>query len=200
METNTVIFDLGKVLVQYDWETYLASFQFDETTYEAIANAIFLNEDWEEGDKGAPADEWLQMFIENAPEYEGEIRKVYENLGDCVYPFNYTLDFVEYFEERGYRIFYLSNYSEGLYEKTKEKLSFIEAFDGGIFSYCEKSIKPDKTIYKLLLERYDIHPEETLFFDDRTDNVAVAKELGIQGIVFTPKVVNDYITLDKKEH
>lgn len=193
METNTVIFDLGKVLVQYDWETYLSSFQFDETTYEVIANAVFLNEDWEKGDEGTPADEWLQLFIENAPQYEAEIREVYENLGDCVYPFNYTLDFVEYFEEKGYRIFFLSNYSDGLYEKTKEKLSFIEAFDGGIFSYREKCIKPDKTIYKLLLERYDICPEEALFFDDREDNVAVAKELGIQGIVFTPEVVNDYI-------
>lgn len=173
VDTNTVIFDLGRVLVEYDWKSYLDSFQFNKETYDIIANAMFLNEDWEAGDRGADPEEWLELFIDNAPEYEDEIREVYENLGECIYPFNYTLELIEYFEEKGCRIFYLSNYSEGLYEMSKDKLSFIEAFDGGVFSYEEKCIKPDKTIYKILLERYDIIPEDALFFDDREENVEV---------------------------
>lgn len=193
MDTNTVIFDLGNVLVAYDWKRYLASFQFDERTYDAVADAMFLNEDWVAGDAGVPADEWLDLFIENAPEYEEEIRMVYEKLEECIYMYDYTLEFIEYFEERGYRIFYLSNYSEGLYEKTKDALSFIEAFDGGVFSYKEKCIKPDEKIYKLLMERYDITPEDALFFDDREENVVAAKKLGMHGVVFTPDVVKEYI-------
>lgn len=193
METNTVVFDLGKVLVQYDWESYLSSFQFDEETYHIVANAMFLNEDWEAGDRGASPEEWLELFIDNAPEYEEEIREVYENLDECIYPFDYTLEWIEYFEERGYRIFYLSNYSEGLYEMTQDKLSFIEAFDGGVFSYQEKCIKPDKRIYEILLERYQIIPEETLFFDDRKENIETAIKLGMQGVLFTPEIVKGYL-------
>lgn len=193
IETNTVVFDLGKVLVQYDWQSYLSSFQFDEETYQIVANAMFLNEDWEAGDKGASPEEWLELFIDNAPEYEGEIREVYENLDECIYPFDYTLEWIEYFEERGYRIFYLSNYSEGLYEMTQDKLSFIEAFDGGVFSYQEKCIKPDKHIYEVLLERYQIIPEETLFFDDRKENIETAIKLGMQGVLFTPEIVKGYL-------
>ena len=50
MKRNIVIFDLGNVLVRYDWETFLSSFQFDETTYQAVANAIFLSDVWQQGD------------------------------------------------------------------------------------------------------------------------------------------------------
>ncbi len=190
MTADTVIFDLGNVLVEYDWKSCLASFGFDKETYEVIANAVFLNEDWEKGDAGASPDEWLALFIENAPEYEKEIRRVYEELEGCIKSYIYTPNLIKYFRDKGYRIFYLSNYSEYLYEKTKDKLSFIETFDGGIFSYKEKCIKPNRAIYQILLERYDITAEKALFFDDRPDNIAQACELGIQGILFTTETVN----------
>lgn len=190
MEKTTVIFDLGKVLVEYDWQSYLKSFSFDEKVYHIIANAMFLNEDWETGDRGATPEEWLSLFIENAPSYETEIRKVYSNLGECAYIFSYTLELLEYFEEKGYQIFFLSNYSEYLYEKTKEKLCFLDAFDGGVFSFREKCIKPDKTIYMRLLERYNICPKEAIFFDDREENIRAAEEVGIHGIIFTQETVD----------
>ena len=56
--------------------------------------------------------------------------------------------------------------------------------DGGIFSYEEKVIKPEATIYRLLLERYNLNAEECVFFDDVEKNVLAARETGIHGIVF----------------
>lgn len=187
---NTVVFDLGKVLVAFDWEQYLTSFDYDEHTYEAIADAVFRNDDWEYGDTGAVnGEEWLTLFIANAPNYEQEIRCVYESLGECIYPYAYTSDWVGTYRDKGYRVFYLSNYSQGLYEKTKAQLSFLDMFDGGVFSFLEKCIKPDYEIYKKLIERYAIVPEETLFFDDRKENIQAAKKLGFQGHVFTKEVL-----------
>lgn len=190
MKKTTVIFDLGKVLVEYDWQSYLETFSFDDEVFHIISKAMFLNEDWETGDRGATSEEWLSLFIENAPSYETEIRKVYRDLGECAYLFPYTLELVEYFEEKGYRIFFLSNYSEYLYEKTKEKLCFLDAFDGGVFSFHEKCIKPDKSIYMRLLERYNICPEEAIFFDDREENIRAAEEVGIHGILFTQETAD----------
>lgn len=46
---DTVIFDLGKVLVEYDWESYLKQFCFDEKTFQVLADAIFLSEAWSLG-------------------------------------------------------------------------------------------------------------------------------------------------------
>ena len=115
---------------------------------------------------------------------------VYENLEKCVYLFPYTLKLIQFFRKNGYRILFLSNYSEYLYEKTKGTLSFIETFDGGVFSFEETCIKPDKLIYERLLEKYHIAPEEALFFDDREENVRAAEELGIHGILFTSETAD----------
>ena len=48
MKKTTVIFDLGNVLVAYDWKSYLKTFSFDDNVFHTIANAMFLNSDWEE--------------------------------------------------------------------------------------------------------------------------------------------------------
>lgn len=76
---------------------------------------------------------------------------------------------------------------------TKEELGFINSFDGGVFSYKEKCIKPEEKIYKTLLTRYNIKPENAIFFDDRPENVEAAKMLGIQAVVFTPEVAEEYL-------
>ena len=76
---NTVIFDVGNVLVGYDWQSYLRTFQYSEEIYERVADAVFRNEDWLEGDIGrVSTEEWLKLFIENAPEVEPQIREVFE--------------------------------------------------------------------------------------------------------------------------
>lgn len=187
---DTVIFDLGNVLAEYDWERYLGEFKFDQKTYDAVAGAMFLNEDWVKADAGEiSAADWEKSFIENAPEYEAEIRQVYAAIGGCIRRFDYTDDWIKTLRRKGMKIYYLSNYSEGLYEASKEQLSFIDTFDGGIFSYQEKCIKPDPDIYIRLLKRYQIKPEEAVFYDDRPENIKTAENLGIHGVVFTRDLV-----------
>ncbi|MGF0032884.1 HAD family hydrolase [Bariatricus sp. SGI.154] len=182
---KTVIFDLGKVLVDYDWETYLRTFHYEEDIYQRVADAVFRNEDWVQGDIGnVTTEEWLNLFIENAPECEAQIREVFQGFGGTIVPLDYTEAWIRYFRENGYRIYYLSNFSCELYRQSKETLSFIDDFDGGIFSWKEKCIKPDEEIYHRLLNRYSIIPEEALFYDDRPENVEAARKLGINGIVF----------------
>ncbi len=48
---KNVIFDVGQVLVDYDWETYLDSFGFAPEKRERIAKATFQSPVWEERDE-----------------------------------------------------------------------------------------------------------------------------------------------------
>ena len=59
--------------------------------------------------------------------------------------------------------------------------------DGGILSFRERLIKPDAEIYRLLLSRYSMKPEESVFLDDTLANVDAARALGIHGICFRTK-------------
>lgn len=193
-EIDTVIFDIGNVLVHFDWVGYLKSLEFDETTYEHVADAMFRNEDWVAGDLGlVTTEEWLQLFIDNDPVYETQIRKTFARFGASIVPYEFTEQWIQYFRRNGMKIYYLSNYSEELYRQSKERLLFLNQFDGGVFSWKEKCIKPDKDIYEILLSRYEIDPKHALFFDDRKENVEAAVKLGIRGVVFRPEIARQML-------
>ena len=57
-------------------------------------------------------------------------------------------------------------------------------FDGEVVSCEEHTVKPEPQIYRILLERYGLQPDETLFIDDRRANIEAAEALGIHGRLF----------------
>lgn len=182
---DTAIFDIGNVLIDFAWESYMKSLDFDAVTYEHVADAMFRNEDWDQGDLGQiTTEEWLNLFIENDPEYEDEIRKTFSGFGASIIPYGFLEEWFACFRKHGIKLYFLSNYSKEMYRQSKERLSFLDGFDGGIFSWREKCMKPDAKIYQLLLERYKINPEKALFFDDREENVNAFEAFGIHGVVF----------------
>ena len=89
-----------------------------------------------------------------------------------------TVRLIKELKERGYKLYVLSNMSKEYIEFLR-KLSVFEYFDYEVVS-CEVHLgKPNPEIYKYLLEHCGLNPFETIFIDDRHDNVEVAAELGI---------------------
>ena len=58
------------------------------------------------------------------------------------------------------------------------------AFDGEVVSSEVHLCKPEPEIYKLVLERYGLEASESLFLDDRIENVNAAIACGIGGVLF----------------
>ena len=184
-QAEAVVFDIGNVLVAFSWEEYLKSLGFDEETYEHVANAMFRNEDWYAGDLGlVTTKQWLELFIENDPAYESQIRYTFENFGRAIVPYKYTKPWTTLLKQRKKKIYFLSNYSEEMFCQSKEQLDFLGYFDGGLLSWEEKCMKPDDQIYKILLKRYHLKPEKCVFFDDRMENVEGARRAGMKAFLF----------------
>lgn len=182
---DAIVFDIGNVLIAFAWEDYLKSLGFDAETYEHVADAMFRNEDWDAGDLGlVTTEQWLELFIENDPAYEAQIRYTFENFGRSIVPYNYTKPWTTLLKQQKKRLYFLSNYSDEMYRQSKEQLDFLGYFDGGVFSWEEKCMKPDERIYKILLERYHLTPEKCIFFDDRMENVEGARKAGMQAFLF----------------
>ena len=88
---KNIVFDIGKVLVRFDWEDYLASFQFPEEETTAIAKAMFLSSNWNLVDEGRLSYEEIeQIFVDSCPAYADNIRLVLAHFGDCITRFPYT--------------------------------------------------------------------------------------------------------------
>ncbi|GFI11093.1 MAG: HAD family phosphatase [Lachnospiraceae bacterium] len=186
MKITTIIFDLGRVLVGYGWEAYLRKLVPEPAAYEAVERAVFKSPAWVEHDKGLLGrEEEIMDFVAAAPEYEKEIRAVYENLGECTWSLDYAVPWIQELKEKGYRVYALSNWPEHIYQQRGDKLDLLELMDGYFLSFQEHLIKPDEKAFLRLMEKYGIEPGEAVFLDDTRANVLAAERLGIHGILFT---------------
>lgn len=183
---NTVIFDIGMVLVYFRWKELFADLGFKGEKFDRIAEATVHNPWWNEFDKGLMSvEEVVDKYAQTAPEYEAEITKIYDHSNQFIEVFDYTDSWIHELKERGYKVYVLSNWSEPAYEANKDThMSFLKEMDGGILSFREGLIKPDRAIYQLLCERYQINPKEAVFLDDNVRNIESAKEFGLNTILF----------------
>lgn len=185
---RNIIFDVGNVLVEYSWERMLKALHITGEAYDAVAKATALSPMWNELDRSLLSDEEiLQGFIKNAPEYEREIRLVWDNIPESIHCYDYSVEWVRKFRKKGYKTYILSNYSKRGYEVTKQELPFVADMDGVLFSYEVKLVKPEPEIYQTLLEKFQLKSEECVFLDDNEKNVIAAREAGIHAIHFKSK-------------
>lgn len=185
---TTIIFDIGNVLADFVWEEHYRSFGYDEETFLRIAKATVKNPAWNEYDRGVlTEEEVLQEFIKSDPGLEDIIRQVLKNKKTMVIRNDYAIPWIKELQGKGYRCLYLSNFSKSAETDCAEALDFIPYMDGGILSYREKVIKPMPEIYQLLIDRYELVPEECVFLDDTVCNLEAAEKFGIHTIHFVNK-------------
>lgn len=186
---DTVIFDIGNVLVDFCWKDALLGMNLDEVIMDRLAKATVLDELWDEFDKGVLSEEEiLEGFIKNDPEIESVIRDFfYVHYFNIVKKRDYANEWIDSLKKRGYKVYFLSNFSKKGFRDLAKHLDFVEKGDGAVISYIENLIKPDPAIYEVLLSRYSINPECAVFIDDTLKNVEAAKQFSLNVIQFIDK-------------
>ena len=183
---NTIIFDLGAVLV--DWNPhylYRNLFADEQEMKDFLAN--ITTPDWnEEQDAGRPLQEGTDLLVQQHPQHEANIRAFYgrweEMLGDAIAG---TVELFNQLKQSGkYKIYALTNWSAETFPFAVARFNFLEWFDGVVVSGTEKMRKPAPEFYQVLLDRYDVKPEDALFIDDNYRNVLAAEKEGIKSIHF----------------
>lgn len=185
---KNIIFDIGNVLTYYTWKKHIYSFGFTEEICDRVAKATVKSNEWNEFDRGVLEDEdIIDMLVKNDPGVEKEIRQVLAHMGGLVEKADYAIPWIRELQTKGYRVYYLSNFSYKAGRECKQALDFLPYMDGGILSCEEKLIKPQPEIYRRLLEKYDLSASECVFLDDTQVNVEAARAEGIVAIRFTTK-------------
>ena len=195
MTVKKFLFDLGNVFFDWNPERILKPiFNDDERMNFFINNISFPLLDTR-CDAGITIEVAVNDAIKKFPEFEKEIKLYYPNHGNMVGGFfQKTVDVFYKIKELNYPCFVLSNWSAETYEGMEEKYPFLKDFDGKIISGRDFLIKPDPAIYELAISRFDLIPQETLFIDDRLDNIEAAQNLNFQTIHLTdPSLIQDLI-------
>ena len=187
------MFDLGGVLV--DWNPrYLYRKVFaDETKMEKFLSTIATLEWHFEQDRGRTMEEATALLVSRHPEYAQEIGAYYGRWDEMFGgPIEGSVDVLRELGERGFPLYALTNWSAETFPLAREKYGFLGLFHEIVVSGEERMIKPDKAIYRVLVERTGLDPATTVFIDDSPPNAAAARELGFTAVTFrTPQLLRE---------
>ena len=184
---KNIVFDFGNVLI--DWNPrYLFAKLF--STRKELDDFMRVNWDiteWNDPlDRGETLESTRLALLAKYPSLKREVNAYFtrylETIGSPIYE---TVELLYDLQNAGYATYGLTNWSNETFSVVRQDLHFFNTFNGIVVSGVEKIIKPDVRIYKLLLERYSLTANETVFIDDRKANLAPADALGIHTIQFT---------------
>lgn len=177
---KNIVFDLGGVVFAR---------RRSECTQDFIDFFTFVRQEqmphfWEEYDRGTLT---LNEVAEELCRYNGCDRAkcdAYLRLAiDLQRPVEATERLIGDLKKVGYKLYVLSNMSCEFIAFLR-RFPVYRMFDGEVVSCEEHTVKPESRIYEILLERYGLHPDETLFIDDRRANIEAAEAMGIHGFLF----------------
>ncbi len=179
---KNLIFDLGGVLIEYRWRDLLRDLGTPEQSIDRVGGEMFEDPRhlWHEFDLGNYTEEELiREFEKEFPEDISYIASFVRHGEYMHVPRVDVWERVHRLKAAGYRIYLLSNYPEPLFGKHTEYADFMQDLDGRVVSYEVHLGKPEAGIYHALLEKYGLNPKESIFFDDRADNVRGAEACGL---------------------
>lgn len=184
---KNIIFDIGNVLIGYRWQDMLMIDRgLPRDKAMKIGTNVFQIESWRQLDAGmVSVEEVISQLSEMLPDCQEDIKWFFENAVQMRVKRPAIWNEMKILREKGYRLYLLSNYCKELLEVHIGDTEIQSLVDGGVISYQIQHVKPEPEIYQYLLDKYRLHADQCLFFDDRPENVEAAVSQGISAIVVT---------------
>ena len=185
---KNIVFDIGRVLLDYDGYAHVKKKLNGSSGWREVARDLFGNEIWPEAlDRGdIELDEAVEILASKSL-FPEQLRRCAHSINEMYRPIESSIAAAIHAKKLGYRLYIISNFMKYSIEYFVEQYSFFSLFDGMIVSCYEGLLKPGREIFELFLERYDCLAEESIFIDDKFENVLTAKDLGFKIIHFAEK-------------
>lgn len=183
---RAIIFDFGGVLI--DWNPrylYRQLFPGDDAAMERFLAEIGFTEWNRQQDAGRAFALAVAELAKQFPSYAALIQAYDARWEESIAgPLQGTVDLLAPLKAAGFELHGLSNWSSEKFAAVRTKYPFFQLFETILLSGEVKLVKPDPRIFQALLERIGRPPGECLFIDDSAENVAAARALGFETILF----------------
>ncbi len=183
---DTIIFDLGGVLIKWDPKNLYRKIFSDEKEMNYFLENI-CTMDWnEQQDAGRTWVDATQVLAPHFPKYKNEIQAYSQRWDEMLMgSIDGTVNILKKLKQNNkHQIVALTNWSRETFPIARERYDFLQLFEGILISGEEMMKKPDPKIYELILDRYNIQADRAVFIDDSLKNVKGAQAVGIHAIHF----------------
>lgn len=183
---QAVVFDVGRVLIQWDLRHLFATLIEDRQELDwFLANVV--TEQWHhQHDEGrALADmvpERQREFPEHAALIDAYRHRFLETIPG---PVKGTHELARRLAESGVPLYGLTNFGAEFWDQFRPTEPLFDLFEDTVVSGCEKCAKPEARIYEVAEQRFGLPPRALFFIDDKADNIAAAAARGWQVHLFT---------------
>ena len=163
---KNIIFDIGNVLLSFHPEEFLSQY-YDKKVMGDLMTIIFCSDDWIQLDLGnITIEEIASKLAYEHPDYHDEIIFILKNWTKMMLPIKENVEILYQLKDKGYPLYILSNFHSEAIQEMFDKYDFFQLFDGKVISAYEHTIKPSYKIYQILLDRYHLIADESLFIVD----------------------------------
>jgi 2-haloacid dehalogenase len=195
---KNIVFDFGGVLIDWNPRHLYRNVFNDNAEMENFLKNICTSEWNAKQDAGRSFTEATEELVQLHPEYEPEIRRYYDNWPEMISgEIAENAALINPLKTK-YKLFGLTNWSAESFPIIYKQYPFLHNLEGIVVSGTEKLIKPDRRIFELLLNRFQIKSSESLFIDDSLINIETADKLGFHTI-HLPEGTNLRHELEKRD-
>lgn len=186
-EIDTVVFDIGGVLIAYTPDKYLEKlFPDDPAMRTVMKTRVFSSPYWHMMDRGLLTQEEAIVRMTG----------LRHDLADAIR--HTVIDWTQYFDEvidegvrflnacraHGKKVFVLSNFIREPFAQMRPRFDFFDLFDELVVSGYVHKVKPSPDIFQYVIDTYQLNPARTLFIDDSFMNIEACLFAGWQGVCF----------------
>ena len=185
MMIKNLVFDFGKVLVDYDFIHIIRTFFTDKQQEQEFVRLFTSDSFIDRCDKeDVPFIETIRDMQQHYPQFKVQAQAFHDHYADFVtgeVPGMHEV--LSTLKAEGYKLYGLTNWCSVVHEVMR-RYDIFSLLDGQLISSEEHLIKPDPAIYLRFCEKFQVKPQECLFTDDKPKNIYGAQSIGMHAILF----------------
>jgi len=182
---KAIAFDFGNVICTVDIPAFLSDLsRYTAKSSEEMYDLIFKSNLPEKYESGLISSDEFYKKISEMCDLSISRAQFIEIFKAFFIPIRTNIDLLKKLKKH-YTIALLSNTNEWHFEHVIKKSEVFKLFDVVTVSHHVKEIKPGERIYRDLLKKLGLEPQECVFIDDMKPNVDAACAMGINGIQYT---------------
>ena len=182
MSIEALIFDIGNVLVPFDWQPFLNRLQTGCSNLTPDAEKEFrqLIVRFDLGEMGG---EMFSRLAIRMIGFQGDEQE-FTSIWNGIFGSNPRMERSILALKDRFPLFLLSNTSDLHLAYLMQNYAVLQHFADGVFSFRARCAKPDRKIFETAIKQFGIRPENTAYIDDLPANIRSASDLGFKAIQY----------------